>query len=222
MWQANGRGLKNDLDWRSFRNRAFLIEVTEDVFNLSLCGTTQSLSVCFYVTGLRILEVVFSLSLCSVCLWLQRHQGHVQRFWERDQTGNLKPIAALSQNKCISVCVSVHCSCIAGVLTVDLTRSSYFLICSSNLWSSLWVYFLLPVETSCLQHGELWWRTQWVTDLPLTAASEMHFKWSRMQSYIFFRNFEHLIRSWNNFFFKNQMDRFIRGQEPIVSVCFLI
>lgn len=76
------------------------MEVTEDVFNLSFVWYDgRSLSVCFYVTGLRVLEVVFSLSLCSVCLRLQRHQGHVQRFRERDQAGNLKRIAALSQNK---------------------------------------------------------------------------------------------------------------------------
>lgn len=69
--------------------------------------------VCVCVTGLRILEVVFSLSLCSVCLRLQRHQGHVQWFWERDQTGNLKLIYAW-------FVLTQCCNVVPDVLTIDL------------------------------------------------------------------------------------------------------
>lgn len=55
--------------------------------------------------------------------------------------------------------------------------------CSSNLWSSSWVYFLLPVETFCRRHGELWWLTQWVADLPL-----MTYTWNCIHSALNFRN----------------------------------
>lgn len=85
-----------------------------------LCVVWQSLSVffvCVCVTGLRILEVVFSLSLCSVCLRLQRHQGHVQWFRERDQTGNLKLIA-LGHKLCYAWFVLTQCcNVVPDVLT---------------------------------------------------------------------------------------------------------